>query len=177
MGITFLYGDGVRRLCKILIYLGTSEPQRSSYFVSRKQISASKTSWDLICTFTGSATAKAIEVMCPNCVYISETARGSQKVPRILWHRLFGAPWIRTAWTELLVTSTCKFAEETARQVAGRDSGFCTEQHITQPPQSPDPAPNGFWLFPTLKIGLKGTYFATMEDIISNVAAKLQKVP
>jgi len=36
---------------------------------------------------------------------------------------------------------------------------------ITQPPYSPDLAPNDFWLFPTLKMGLKGTRFATMEDI------------
>jgi len=36
---------------------------------------------------------------------------------------------------------------------------------ITQPPYSPDLAPSNFWLFPTLKMGLKGTRFATMEDI------------
>ena len=36
---------------------------------------------------------------------------------------------------------------------------------ITQPPYSPDLAPSDFWLFPTLKMGLKGTRFATMEDI------------
>ena len=36
---------------------------------------------------------------------------------------------------------------------------------ITQPPYSPDLAPSDFWLFPTLKMGLKGTRFATVEDI------------
>jgi hypothetical protein len=36
---------------------------------------------------------------------------------------------------------------------------------ITQPPHSPDLAPSDFWLFPTLKMGLKVTRFATMEDI------------
>jgi hypothetical protein len=36
---------------------------------------------------------------------------------------------------------------------------------INHPPYSPDLAPNDFWLFPTLKTGLKGTRFATMEDI------------
>jgi hypothetical protein len=36
---------------------------------------------------------------------------------------------------------------------------------ITQPPYSPDLAPSDFWLFPTLKMGLKGTHFATMEAI------------
>jgi hypothetical protein len=36
---------------------------------------------------------------------------------------------------------------------------------ITQPPYSPDLVPIDFWPFPTLKMGLKGTRFATMEDI------------
>jgi hypothetical protein len=36
---------------------------------------------------------------------------------------------------------------------------------ITQPPYSPDLAPSDFWLFTTMKMGLKGTRFATMEDI------------
>jgi len=48
---------------------------------------------------------------------------------------------------------------------------------ITQPPYSPDLAPSNFWLFPTLKMGLKGTRFATMEDIKSNATAKLGRIP
>jgi len=36
---------------------------------------------------------------------------------------------------------------------------------ITQPPYSLDLAPIYFWLFPTLKMGLKRTRFATMQDI------------
>ncbi|KDR06878.1 hypothetical protein L798_03360, partial [Zootermopsis nevadensis] len=32
---------------------------------------------------------------------------------------------------------------------------------ITQPPYSPELALSDFWLFPTLKMGLKGTRFAT----------------
>jgi hypothetical protein len=36
---------------------------------------------------------------------------------------------------------------------------------ITQPLYSPDLAPSDFWLFPTLKMGLKGTRFTTIEDI------------
>jgi len=36
---------------------------------------------------------------------------------------------------------------------------------ITQPPYSPDLAPSDFWMFSTLKMGLKGTRFPTMEDI------------
>jgi hypothetical protein len=47
---------------------------------------------------------------------------------------------------------------------------------ITQPPYSLDLAPSDFWLFPTLKMGLKGTRFATMEDK-SNATAELRKIP
>jgi len=45
---------------------------------------------------------------------------------------------------------------------------FLAEKSIpvtTQPPYSPDLAPSDFWLFPSLKMDLKGTRFATMEDI------------
>ena len=48
---------------------------------------------------------------------------------------------------------------------------------IIQPPCSPDLAPSDFWLFPTLKMGLKGTRFATMEDIKSNETTELRKIP
>jgi histone-lysine N-methyltransferase SETMAR len=47
---------------------------------------------------------------------------------------------------------------------------------ITQPPYSPDLAPSDFWLFRTLKMGLKGTRFTTMEDIKSNATANLRKI-
>ena len=47
---------------------------------------------------------------------------------------------------------------------------------ITQPPYSPDLAPSDFWLFSTLKMVLKGTRFATMEDIEWNVTAELQEI-
>jgi hypothetical protein len=60
---------------------------------------------------------------------------------------------------------------------AGRDSGVCTEPHITQPPCSPDLAPSGCWLFPTLKVGLKGTRSAATEGITSNGTAELRKIP
>jgi hypothetical protein len=48
---------------------------------------------------------------------------------------------------------------------------------ITQPPNSLDLAQNDYWLFPTLKMGLKGTCFATMEDINLNVTAIPRKIP
>jgi hypothetical protein len=48
---------------------------------------------------------------------------------------------------------------------------------ITQLPYSPDLAPSDFWLFPTLKMGLKGMRFATVEDIKSNATAKLREIP
>ena len=34
---------------------------------------------------------------------------------------------------------------------------------LTQPPYSPDLAPSDFWLFPTLKRGLKGTRFVCLR--------------
>jgi transposase len=48
---------------------------------------------------------------------------------------------------------------------------------ITQPQFSPDLAPHEFWLMPTLKIGLRRAFFATMEDIKSNATAELWKIP
>jgi hypothetical protein len=48
---------------------------------------------------------------------------------------------------------------------------------IIQPPYSSDLAPSDFWLFPTLKMGFKGTRFATMGDIKSNAMAELRKIP
>jgi len=48
---------------------------------------------------------------------------------------------------------------------------------ITQPPYSPDLAPSDFLLFPTLKMCLKGTRFATMEGIKWNATAELRKIP
>jgi hypothetical protein len=48
---------------------------------------------------------------------------------------------------------------------------------ITQLPYSPDLAPSDFWLFPTLKMGLKGTRFTTMEDMKSNTTAEIRKIP
>jgi len=47
---------------------------------------------------------------------------------------------------------------------------------ITQPPYSPDLTASDFWLFPALKMGLKWTRFATMEDIKSNATAELRKI-
>jgi len=48
---------------------------------------------------------------------------------------------------------------------------------ISQSPYSLDLAPSDFWLFPTLKMGLKGMCFATMEDIKFNVMAEPRKIP
>ena len=102
-----------------------------------------------------------------------------------------------------VVISTCRFYRGCAMQfggngaTSGRESGFLHHDNapshtslvvhqflaersipvITQQPYSPDLAPSDFWLFPTLQIGLKGTRFATMEDIKSNTTAELRKVP
>jgi hypothetical protein len=118
---------------------------------------------------------------------LRSASMGSHRVPGILWHRRFVSPWGRTSRTECYwPVLRASFAEVGATQfrgsdvTSGRDSGFCiTITHtslvvqqflaeknihvITQPPYSPD----DFWLFPALKMGLKGTCFSTMEDIKS----------
>jgi hypothetical protein len=56
---------------------------------------------------------------------------------------------------------------------------FLAEKSIpifTQPLYSPDLSPGNFWPFATLKMGLKGTRFVTMEDIKSNVVAELRQM-
>jgi hypothetical protein len=44
------------------------------------------------------------------------------------------------------------------------------------PPYSPDLAPSDFWLFLTLKIGLPGRRFATVEDIKGNADARRRTI-
>jgi hypothetical protein len=48
---------------------------------------------------------------------------------------------------------------------------------ITQSPYSPDLTLSDFWLFPTLKMGLEGACFVTMEVIKLNATAELRKIP
>jgi transposase len=56
---------------------------------------------------------------------------------------------------------------------------FLTKNNIPivpHPPYSPDLAPSDFWLFPTLKIGLRGRRFATVEGIEENANARLRAI-
>jgi hypothetical protein len=56
---------------------------------------------------------------------------------------------------------------------------YLTEKNIpviTQAPLSGSRS-KSLWLFPTLKIGHKGTCFTSVEDIKWNAMAELQKVP
>jgi predicted N-formylglutamate amidohydrolase len=46
-----------------------------------------------------------------------------------------------------------------------------------QAPYSPDMASCDFWLFPRLKMQLKGTRFESRDDIIRNTTAKLYSIP
>ena len=48
---------------------------------------------------------------------------------------------------------------------------------IRQAPYSPDMAPCDFWLFPKLKMPLKGTRFESREDIMRNATAQLDMIP
>jgi transposase len=45
---------------------------------------------------------------------------------------------------------------------------------VRHPPYSPDLAPCDFWLFPKLKMTLKGKRFETIEDIKSNTTDRLK---
>jgi transposase len=48
---------------------------------------------------------------------------------------------------------------------------------VRQAPYSPDMAPCDFWLFPKLKMPLKGTRFEAREDIMRNATAQLNTIP
>jgi hypothetical protein len=57
---------------------------------------------------------------------------------------------------------------------------FLVEEYIpvnVQPLYSLNVAPSNVWLFPNLKMGLKGTHFTVMEAIKSNAMAELWKIP
>jgi hypothetical protein len=47
---------------------------------------------------------------------------------------------------------------------------------LSHPPYSPDLAPSDFWLFPKLKMGLRGRRFAAVEDIKENADARLHAI-
>jgi len=48
---------------------------------------------------------------------------------------------------------------------------------LRQAPYSPDMAPCDFWLFPKLKMPLKGTRFQSREDIMRNATDQLRAIP
>ena len=48
---------------------------------------------------------------------------------------------------------------------------------VRQAPYSPDMAPCDFWLFPKLKLPLKGSRFESREDIMQNATAQLYSIP
>ena len=48
---------------------------------------------------------------------------------------------------------------------------------LRQPPYSPDTAPFDFWMFPKLKMSLKGKRFDDIETIQSNATGELKAIP
>jgi hypothetical protein len=48
---------------------------------------------------------------------------------------------------------------------------------VRQAPYSPNMTPCDFWLFPKLKMPLKGAPFESREDIMWNVTAQLNTIP
>jgi histone-lysine N-methyltransferase SETMAR len=47
---------------------------------------------------------------------------------------------------------------------------------VPHPPYSPDLAPNDFWLLPTLKMGLQGRRFTTVENSKENADTRLRAI-
>jgi hypothetical protein len=47
---------------------------------------------------------------------------------------------------------------------------------VPHPPYTPDLAPSDFWLFPTLKMGLRGTSVRNVEDMKENAYARLRAI-
>jgi histone-lysine N-methyltransferase SETMAR len=68
------------------------------------------------------------------------------------------------------------------RDAAPSRTGMAVQQFLAKkqhsdcahPPYSPDLAPSDFWPFPSLKMGLRGRRFATVEDIKENADARLR---
>jgi hypothetical protein len=56
--------------------------------------------------------------------------------------------------------------------VQGSLAKHCITQ-VCQPPYSPDLAPCNFWLFPKLKLPLKGKRFQTVDEIKEKVTWQL----
>ena len=48
---------------------------------------------------------------------------------------------------------------------------------IEQPPYSPDMAPADFFLFPKLKLPLRGTRFQSIKNIKGNSRRELESIP
>jgi hypothetical protein len=81
----------------------------------------------------------------------------------VIWQRLPNHLQIRTLAGAHTNTHTRTHAPSHTSLVVQQ---FLAEKNIpviTQPPYSPDLVPSDFWLFPTPKMGLKGTRFATMD--------------
>ena len=72
-------------------------------------------------------------------------------------------------------------SRQCARPFFASDSKFFLAKHniplIRQAPYSPDMAPCDFWLFPKLKMPLKGARFESREDIMRNATAQLYVIP
>lgn len=123
--------------------------------------------------------------------------RGNKTVPRILWHLRFDAPWVCTAWQSVTghflmqVLQRLHDAVQKKRRNMQERSGVCImhwashcllccrslQKNCHYPTTILSRSRSKrFWQFPTLKIGQKGTRFATMDNIEPSVCAELQKI-
>jgi hypothetical protein len=129
-----------------------------------------------------------IYIYIPACKFLSavmEHTRSNKKIPDSLTWTVWCIVSSYRLGRVLLAISTCKFCRGCA--TSGRQGQWSVhhdnapshtllvvQQFLSSSCYSPDLALSDFWLFPTLKMGLKGTRLATMEDIRSIATAELQ---
>jgi hypothetical protein len=90
--------------------------------------------------------------------------------------------WVRTARTECywsFVRANLQRLRDTVRRQGQWSLHHDNAPSHTSPVVSSpwDLAPSDFWLFPALKLGLKGTRITTVENIEWNVTAELREIP
>jgi transposase len=88
---------------------------------------------------------------------------------------------VRRKWPDLWAATTWQLHHDNAPSHSSHlIQTFLAKHSITvvrQAPYSPDMAPCDFWLFPKLKIPMKGARFQSREDIMRNAMAQLNTIP
>ena len=80
----------------------------------------------------------------------------------------------------LFKIGTVRLNDNAPAHTAGSVRRFLAQKQVpvlNHPPYSPDLAPADYFLFPKLKLHLKGTKFETIEDIHKVVTDELKEIP